>query len=90
LSKTTWILLGIAAFLVFVALITYQMLGHRQNRVEVCMTFDGRSNCSTAAGNSKEEALRTATDAACAIIAFGVTDSQACGRSKPVSVRWLD
>lgn len=90
MSKTTRILLGIAAFLVFVGVITYQMLGHRQNRVEVCMTFDGRSNCSTAAGNTKEEALRTATDSACATIAFGVTDSQACGRSKPVSVRWLD
>jgi hypothetical protein len=62
----------------------------RQNRVEVCMAFQGLQKCSTAAGATREEALRTATDAACTLIAGGVTDTMACTRGNPVSVKWLD
>ena len=60
-----------------------------QYRVEVCMTYQGRSECRTAAGSSEEFALRTATTNACALIASGVTDSMACERAAPQSVRWL-
>jgi hypothetical protein len=60
-----------------------------QYRVEVCMDFEGRSSCRTAAGSTEEFALRSATDNACALIATGVTDTMACTRSQPRSVRWI-
>ena len=90
MNRTKLILLVGGGFILFLGVITWQMSSLRQNRVEVCMAFQGRQNCSTASGASKDEALRTATDAACTLIAGGVTDTQACARTQPVSVRWLD
>jgi hypothetical protein len=55
-------------------------------RVEVCMEYQGRSACRTAAGPSKEQAERTARDNACALIASGMTDSIACQNTQPKSV----
>jgi hypothetical protein len=85
-----WLMLGILLFVGLIAVMTYLMLDERQHRVEVCMSFNGRQNCSTASGPTQDEALRTATHAACTLIAAGVTDSMACERGDPVSVKWLD
>jgi cytochrome oxidase assembly protein ShyY1 len=90
MHRTKLILIIVLSFAAFVGLITWQMSSLRQNRVEVCMAFQGRQNCSTASGTTKEEALRTATDAACTLIAGGVTDTMACTRGNPLSVKWLD
>lgn len=90
MNRTRLILIIAGAFVAFVGLITWQMSSLRRNRVEVCMAFQGRQNCSTASGETREAAVRTATDAACTLIAAGVTDTQACTRSAPLSVKWLD
>lgn len=82
-----WIALGGA---LFIGLLTYSMLGLRRNRVEVCVEFNGRTNCRVASGQTPELAQRTATQNACALIASGVTDTINCERKTPVSVRWLD
>ena len=90
MSKGAWAAAGVLLFLALIGVMTFLMLDLRQNRVEVCMSFNGRTNCSTASGPTRDEALRTATHAACTLIAAGVTDSQACERGEPVSVKWLD
>ena len=58
-------------------------------RVEVCVEFQGRNSCRTAAAATEQGALRTAQENACALISSGVTDSIQCGSSQPVSVKWL-
>lgn len=85
------VLLGIAFVVIVVAVIAYSTVELAENRirVEVCMEFNGQRSCRTASGQTRDLALRTATENACALIASGVTDSQACARSTPVSVRWL-
>lgn len=75
---------------VFIALLAYLTLGSKQFRVEVCMEFQGRTNCRTASGPTQEQALRTAAENACATISSGMTESMTCGRSQPVSVKWLN
>lgn len=90
MNKRMWVALGILIFVALIGVMTFLMMGGRQHRVEVCMAFQGRSNCSTASGASRDEAQRTATHAACTLIASGVTDSQACERGQPLSVKWLD
>jgi hypothetical protein len=90
MTRTKLILAGAAFFLVFLGVMTYMMLGQRKNRVEVCMAFQGRTACKIASGETRDDAVRTATDNACALIAFGVTDNGQCGRSQPVSVKPLD
>jgi hypothetical protein len=74
----------------FIGLLVYLSLGQRQHRVEVCVEFKGRTNCRIASGPTEEQAIRTATDNACATITNGMTESMTCGRSKPASVRVLN
>lgn len=85
MNKTTKISLavGIALFLGYVI---YSSMSLDQFRFEVCMEFQGRTACATAAGASAEEAQRTAKDTACAQISSGVTDSIACSNSTPKRV----
>ena len=64
-------------------------LDQKKFRVEVCMDFEGRSNCAVAVGPTEDQALRTATQTACAIISSGMTESMACDRTPPKSVRWI-
>ena len=84
------VLIGIVGAAAFIALLTYMTMGLKQHRVEVCVEFKGRTNCRTAAGSTKEQALRTATENACGLIASGMTDSMACSQTPPVSVRYLE
>ncbi|MDE0102960.1 MAG: hypothetical protein OXN89_11320 [Bryobacterales bacterium] len=72
------------------AAVVYSSLGLRQYTCEVCMEFQGRTNCATASGTTQEEAQRTATDTACATISAGMTESIQCSRTPPASVNWIE
>lgn len=85
--KVLAVILGVAAFF---GLLAYLTIGGKQQRVEVCVEFQGRKNCRIASGATRETAQRTATDNACATITSGMTESMACGHNPPVSVKWLD
>ncbi|MFN3322835.1 MAG: hypothetical protein ACK5AZ_05005 [Bryobacteraceae bacterium] len=85
----TGLIIGIFA-IGFVAVLLYLTMSMGQHRVEVCMTFHGRTECRVASGETRQEALRAATENACALIASGVTDTIACQNTPPASVRWLD
>jgi hypothetical protein len=85
--KTIGIIVGIV--FLFVGLVLYSTMSGKGNRVEVCVEFQGRTSCRTARGETQQQALRTATSNACALIASGVTDSIACEHSQPVKVTWL-
>ena len=83
--------LGVAvAFLAFAGILVYSSLGLGEVKVEVCIEFKGRTGCGTAAAPSEAEAVRVAADNACALIASGMTDSIACSRTEPKSIRRLE
>jgi hypothetical protein len=81
------VLIGIVFALLVLAYIVYSSMNLAGHKVEVCITFNGRTNCRTASGASEEYARRTATTNACADIASGVTDSIACENTPPNSVK---
>jgi hypothetical protein len=83
------VIIGVVFVVAAVAFIIYSSMSGAQYRVEVCMTYQGRNSCRTASADTQEHALRSATSNACALIASGVTDTMACERAEPVSVRWL-
>ena len=83
------VILGLLAVVVFIGLLAYLTLGQKQIRAEVCVEFQGRKNCRIASGPTEEQAIRTATDNACATITSGMTESMTCGRTPPVTVRFL-
>ena len=75
--------------LLLLAALVYSTLSLARFECEVCVTFNGWSACRVAAGATREEAVRTASDNACAFLASGRTDSMACGRTPPTRVRWI-
>jgi hypothetical protein len=85
----TW-LLAVLFALAFIVILVYSTIGLGHYRVEVCVTYRGRTSCRTAAASSKEQALRAATDNACAFLTSGMTDSMTCASTPPSSVRWLN
>ncbi|MGA3187084.1 MAG: hypothetical protein ABSF22_08230 [Bryobacteraceae bacterium] len=82
-------LIGIVFLLVVVGALVYSTKTLAAHRVEVCMEFNGMTSCRIASGSTEEFALRTAHTNACATISSGVTDSMACDRTEPKSVKWL-
>lgn len=83
-------LLAAAGFLLLAGVMTWMILSGRRHRVEVCIEFRGRTACRTAAGPTREDAVRTATDNACALLASGMADTMQCGRMPPASIRDLE
>ena len=73
-----------------IGLLAYSSMGLRKNRVEVCIEYQGRESCRTASGETRQNAIRTATSNACAQIASGMTDSMACEQAPPTKLRVID
>lgn len=87
--KRTGLYIAIGVIL-FIAGVVYSTMGLRRYRVEVCMEFNGQTNCRTAAGETPERAKSAAIQNACALIASGVGDSIACQNKPPVSMKNLN
>ena len=50
---------------------------------EVCMQFDGRAICRSVSAARRDEALRGATENACALLTSGMTNTIRCQQSEP-------
>jgi hypothetical protein len=85
MSKT-WLAVA-AAILAFVALMYFAMKGQTQHSCEVCIEFNGRTQCRSAKGPTTKEATQTAADNACAMLTSGMTEIMSCGRTEPKSVK---
>lgn len=81
-----WIIAGVVLAL---GALMYTSMPQSQYRVEVCKEFGGRTQCRIASADNERDALRTATENACALISSGVTDTMACQAQDPKSVKWL-
>jgi len=78
----------IAGILLLLLLFRFTM-NQARYKVELCVDFQGRSNCGTASGSSEQFAMQAATSNACATIASGVTEVMQCERTNPSRVTWL-
>lgn len=73
-----------AVFLIaIVALVVWLSSSIGAVECRVCIDFQGRRNCATAAAPTKEEAVQSARNTACGTISGGVRDSIACGNTTP-------
>jgi hypothetical protein len=72
-------LITIVVVAVFGALLFYSTLSAQREECEVCVTFNGRSNCASATGATDAEAARSAQTTACGPIAQGMAESINCG-----------
>ena len=53
---------------------------------EACVRYRGAVACRSAAGTTRDEATRTATENACAFLASGMTESVRCQNTQPERV----
>jgi hypothetical protein len=83
------VLVGIVFAVIVLFFIVYSSLNQSGHKVEVCIAFNGRSVCRTAAGETEEFARRAAITNACGELASGVTESIGCENTQPTSVRVL-
>ena len=86
MKKHVWI--GMIFLLTVFGVVLYSTMNISRVRVKVCMQYQGQFSCATAAGETKELAMRQAVATACAPIAGGVTATLACERSEPGTVEW--
>jgi hypothetical protein len=80
-SRTTRISLVFLAL--FITLVIYMSFHSTKVECEVCVTFQGQTNCGKASSETREGAVRSAVTAACATIAGGMTETIRCDNTPP-------
>jgi len=81
-SKTKLPVVAAIVFVVAViATIAFSTFGNAQIHCEVCVTFNGRTQCGNSASTSREQAERAATDLACNGLTAGMTELMQCQSS---------
>ena len=83
------VVIGIVFGVGVLAVIIWSSFNMSQVKVKACMQYEGRTNCATASGTTKEFATRAAISTACAPISGGVTGTIGCEGSKPLSLEEL-
>ena len=72
--------------LILIGVIVYFSLGFDQQTCEVCMDFQGRTQCRTASGANEYTAVQTAKDNACAYLVHNKTEGFLCSQTPPARV----
>lgn len=81
-AKRKWpVILGIAFIALVVGTLIYTSGGNTQEHCQVCVTFNGRTNCGSSASTTRESAERTATDLACNGLTANMTELLQCQNS---------
>jgi hypothetical protein len=85
------VIVAVAFGAIVLGAILYTSLGasNSKYRVEICITFQGSTECRTARAATHNEALRTATDNACSLMARGQSEFERCRNTRPTSEKWL-
>jgi hypothetical protein len=76
-----WIALG--ALFVFMGFVVWRTFHLQGVRCEVCITYNGLSQCRTVEGEREEDVHQAAVNNVCSYLANGVTDGMACMRTPP-------
>ena len=87
MKKPVWV--ESRSSLIFLGVIVYSTMNLSQNKVEVCMTFNGQTSARSPRRPRRISRERTAITNACGEMASGVTETMACNQLKPDSVKWL-
>ena len=84
-AKFKWVIVALAV--VFIGVMAYSSLQATKDQYRVCMDFRGRSHCAVAEGRTPREAMRSAMEIDCGLIAGDRTQLMVCEASQPSSVQ---
>ena len=74
---------------IFLVLLVYSSFRQSVHRVEACVDFHGRTHCAQASGQTRADAIRSAQEIDCELVANGRDENMACLDQQPSSVREL-
>jgi hypothetical protein len=80
-SRTTRI--SVVFLALFITLVVYMSFHSTKVECEVCVTYQGQTNCGKASSETREGAIRSAVTAACATLAGGMTETIRCQNTPP-------
>jgi hypothetical protein len=86
MKPAVWI--GILFGVLVIGAVAVSSFRSQPYHVRVCITFNSRTDCRSASAQTRAEAQRAATTAACSQISGGVTESMQCENTRPDSVDW--
>jgi hypothetical protein len=75
--------IGLLALVLFMAFVVWRTFHLQGVRCEVCITYNGLSQCRTVEGEHEQDVHQAAVNNVCAYLANGVTDGMACMRTPP-------
>lgn len=81
------VVITIAVVAAVIGLFFYMSTARASQECAVCVEFNGRSNCATAAGATAAEATETGHRTACGPLVRGMNETIACDNRAPVSVQ---
>ncbi len=84
-NRVRWIVVAGGAALLCV--LVYSSFQQTRQEYEVCMSFKGATHCADAAGATYSEAVRSAQEIDCELLANGRDENMVCLDSQPASVR---
>jgi hypothetical protein len=75
------VVIGSLFGIVMLGTIVYLSMGFATYTCEVCVTFNGRTQCRTASGADEKAAMMAAHNNACAFLVASKTDGFLCGQA---------
>lgn len=78
------LIIALTAFAVYIVVGSMRTV---EAECELCVTFRGQTECRRGSGADPAEARQAAQKAACAVMAFGMNESIACGNAIPTNVQ---
>ncbi|HXV86564.1 MAG TPA: hypothetical protein VD793_07685 [Gemmatimonadales bacterium] len=86
MSRTTRWLVA-AGVIGFGGYVVYGSMARVERACELCVDFQGRTECRRGAGATDREAMDAAQTAACGVMAAGMDQSIACQNTRPRAVQ---
>ncbi len=81
------VLAFVVALVALVAILVYGSMTTVQSQCELCVEYNGRTECRSGSGADQTEAIRAAQKAACAVMSSGMAESVNCQNVQPTNVR---
>lgn len=73
--------------IVFVVILIYLSMKQTQQQYQVCMAFKNGAHCAMASGSTYEEAVRSAQEIDCQLLAVGRDETMVCLGRQPTSIQ---
>ena len=84
------IIVGVVLAAAFVAALVSVTLQQSSVECEVCLTFNGRTQCESAAAPDRTQAQMQAVSSICSQLSRGVTQGIQCSNTRPSSVECVE